>query len=190
MKIVYCIFITSLGSFIAASYTPLRYERFLAQSKAALQARKKIIEQRLPSLRAHHQKASQEKSGYVIPRPVKNFQAVIDASGATINTLEATLKDINTRLAGLEELKKNLPKLTIKDAKAETALLKKMAAQETIADIGEQLNEIGRTQQFVENLPATEVDPKALADLRKRWADDRSKLQTRLKLEQAITQGH
>lgn len=185
MKLVYVLFLTHFSSILLAEYQPIRYERFIAQSKAALEAQRKMIEQKLPSLAAHREQAMRPRSGAVHLRPLPGIQTIIESSGATIDTLQSRLVAIQSRLKALEALKKELPKMNIQTSKEETKLIRKAAAQETIADIQQQLHDIAQTQALVERLPVSQVDQNALIDLRQRWHADRMKLEAQLKREQA-----
>lgn len=183
MKSVCLLLVTNFVSLLAAEYQPIRYERFIAQSKAALEAQRKMIEQKLPNLIAHREGAMQPKAGSVRPRTLPGAQTIIESSGATIDTLQSRLSAIQNRIKGLETLKKELPQMNIQNSKEETQLIRKAAAQQTIADITQQLNDIKQTQQLIERLPASQVDLKTVAELRERWRADRMNLETRLQRE-------
>lgn len=171
---------------ILKSYQPIRYEQFLTHSSAALEAQRKLIEQKL------HNLASREKStlgtdrdSHLTRRKARIADELLLATDITRHTLEARLATIKQRLAGLVEEKKQLSTLQVADRKAETELLRKAAARETISDIQDQLHDIDRMDTFFGQMPSGEIDSASLRELRDRWSKQRTDLKTRLSREQA-----
>lgn len=176
------IVITSLNG---QEFQPIRYERFLDQSKAALEARRKLLEQKVSEMQAHKQSAAQKKTTGYFARRSAGIQKIIGSTAATIETVQAQLEIINKRLLNLADLKKKIPALKIADSKAETALIKKAATLQNVADIEDEIRNIERLQDYFNKLPATEVDQAALRDLRTTWQKQRMDLTLRLTRERS-----
>lgn len=169
----------------SAEYQPIRYERFLAQSASALDAQRKLIEQKLREMKAHREDAINQPQNRISRKKTPLVQGILSSSEITIQTLEARLTTIKSRLAAVAHDKSKLSTLKIADRTAEAALIRKATARENATDIQEQLSDISRMERLFEKLPAHELDPAALKELRGKWAAQRIALTTKLSRERA-----
>jgi hypothetical protein len=166
-------------------YQPIRYEQFLIHSTAALEAQRKLIEQKLHDLRSRQRSTlGADRDSHLTRRKSRIAEELLLATDITQHTLESRLTSVKRRLTGLAEEKKKLSTLQVADRNAETELLRKAAARETMSDIQDQLQDIDRMDTYFTQMPSGEIDPASLRELRSKWSKQRTELAKKLSREQ------
>lgn len=170
----------------AIAYEPKRYEQFLTRTLTALKSRKKLIEQKLASSKAHQARALKKRVEILSPADTTHLQDITTANQAVIEELGMTQEAVARQIKTIKDEKNKLSKLTIKNKKEEDRLIRLSTLQLSIDDLQQQILRAQRSEKFFEKLMIgkTREERKPLTTLKRNVINKQSQLETKLRNEQ------
>ncbi len=163
-----------LATLSQALYVPSRYEDLLTKNIESLQSRRKSFESKLTAVKKRSD------------QPSKGKKILQQGNQAVLESLSAAQVHIDERLRALNEEKKKLKTLGIKNATEEDLLMRKASLRFAIDDIDQKIKEAQRVEQFFEKqkIGKTRQEKDALEKIKQSSARKREQLALKMQREQ------
>jgi hypothetical protein len=171
------------------AYSPKRFDAFIAKDVVALEAKRKMLEQKLQSTKEHQAQALKKITKSLSPKQASRYKTISGANQAVIDNLEARHNVVISLLKKAQEEKSQL-RQTIKNEHDEDLAMRRVRLQLSITDLEQQVDESHRVENFLasQRTQKSEAELKTLSTLMHNWAHKRTQLETKLHNEQAALQ--
>lgn len=159
-------------------YIPRSYEQILSQAITALEAKKKLLDQKISAVRKSDEKTNKDLHLATSDERVVQLKAIRDANQAVLTALQGSSADISPRIKKLSDEKSRIIKQGIRGPKEERLLIAKTNLQLSIDDITERIADSTRAEALLDKqLPQKKgTELTALLTEKRQWEGKRAQL--------------